>query len=93
MIEGRVQRIDPAAHNGTVTVDVRLEGALPQGARPDLSVDGTIELERLDNILYTGRPATGGAQGTVTLFRVSRTDAQPCASQSNSDEPPSAPSR
>ena len=70
VIEGRVQRIDPAAHNGTVTVDVRLEGALPQGARPDLSVDGTIELERLDNILYTGRPATGGAQGTVTLFRV-----------------------
>ena len=69
-VEGRVQRIDPAAHNGTVTVDVRLEGALPQGARPDLSVDGTIELERLDNILYTGRPATGGAQGTVTLFRV-----------------------
>ena len=70
VVEGRVQRIDPAAHNGTVTVDVRLEGALPQGARPDLSVDGTIELERLDNILYTGRPATGGAQGTVTLFRV-----------------------
>ena len=70
VIEGRVQRIDPAAHNGTVTVDVRLEGALPQGARPDLSVDGTIELERLDNILYTARPATGGAQGTVTLFRV-----------------------
>ena len=71
VIEGRVQRIDPAAHNGTVTVDVRLEGQLPQGARPDLSVDGTIELERLDNVLYTGRPATGGgAQGTVTLFRV-----------------------
>ena len=70
VVEGRVQRIDPAAHNGTVTVDVRLEGALPQGARPDLSVDGTIELERLDNILYTARPATGGAQGTVTLFRV-----------------------
>ena len=69
-VAGRVQRIDPAAHNGTVTVDVRLEGPLPQGARPDLSVDGTIELERLDNILYTGRPATGGAQGTVTLFRV-----------------------
>src|SRR2546423_15526005 len=71
VVEGRVQRIDPAAHNGTVTVDVRLEGQLPQGARPDLSVDGTIELERLDNVLYTGRPATGGgAQGTVTLFRV-----------------------
>jgi len=71
VVEGRVQRIDPAAHNGTVTVDVQLEGQLPQGARPDLSVDGIIELERLDNVLYMGRPATGGgAQGTVTLFRV-----------------------
>jgi HlyD family secretion protein len=70
-VAGRVQRIDPAAHNGTVTIDVRLEGALPQGARPDLSVDGTIELERLDNVLYTGRPASGGAQASVTLFRLS----------------------
>jgi HlyD family secretion protein len=71
VVRGSVQRIDPAARNGTVTVDVRLEGALPQGARPDLSVDGTIELERLDNVLYVGRPATGGgAQATVSLFRV-----------------------
>jgi HlyD family secretion protein len=71
VVPGRVQRIDPAARNGTVTVDVQLEGALPQGARPDLSVDGTIELERLDNVLYVGRPASGGgAQASVSLFRV-----------------------
>jgi HlyD family secretion protein len=71
VVPGRVQRIDPAAKNGTVTVDVQLEGALPQGARPDLSVDGTIELERLDNVLYVGRPASGGgAQASVSLFRV-----------------------
>ncbi|MDT5156918.1 MAG: HlyD family secretion protein [Acidobacteriota bacterium] len=71
VVRGSVQRIDPAARNGTVTVDVRLEGALPQGARPDLSVDGTIELERLEGVLYVGRPATGGgAQATVSLFRV-----------------------
>jgi HlyD family secretion protein len=71
VVPGRVQRIDPAAKNGTVTVDVQLEGGLPQGARPDLSVDGTIELERLDNVLYVGRPASGGgAQASVTLFRV-----------------------
>jgi HlyD family secretion protein len=70
-VPGRVQRIDPGARNGTVTVDVSLEGALPQGARPDLSVDGTIELERLDNVLYVGRPASGGgAQATVSLFRL-----------------------
>jgi HlyD family secretion protein len=71
VVAGRVQRIDPAARNGTVMVDVRLEGALPGGARPDLSVDGTIELERLDNVLYVGRPATGGgAQSSITLFRI-----------------------
>src|ERR687895_520517 len=70
-VAGRVQRIDPAARNGTFTVDVRLEGPMPQGARVDLSVDGTIELERLDDVLYVGRPATGGgAQATVTLFKL-----------------------
>jgi HlyD family secretion protein len=63
-------RIDPAAQQGTVTVDVRLAGELPRGARPDLSVDGTIELERLDNILFVGRPAFGQEQSTVGLFRV-----------------------
>src|SRR4051794_2717574 len=56
IIPGRVVRIDPAAQNGTVTVDVRLEGELPPGARPDLSVDGTVELERLDNVVFVGRP-------------------------------------
>jgi HlyD family secretion protein len=64
-----VIRIDPAAQNGTVTVDVALEGALPRGARPDLSVDGTIELERLENVLFVGRPAFGQEQSTVGLFR------------------------
>lgn len=70
IVPGRVVRIDPAVQNGTVLVDVRLEGGLPAGARPDLSVDGTVELERLENVLYVNRPATGAAQATVTLFRV-----------------------
>lgn len=70
VIPGRVVRIDPAVQNGTVPVDVRLEGGLPAGARPDLSVDGTVELERLENVLYVSRPATGAAQATITLFRV-----------------------
>ncbi len=59
IVAGRVMRIDPAVQNGTVTVDVELTGALPKGARPDLSVDGTIELERLTDVLYVGRPAFG----------------------------------
>ncbi len=70
IIPGRVSRIDPTAQNGTVTVDVRLEGALPAGARPDLSVDGTIELERLDNVLFVGRPVFGQQDSLVTLFKV-----------------------
>jgi len=72
IIPGKVIRIDPAAQNGTVTVDVALEGALPRGARPDLSVDGTIELERLDNVLYVGRPAFGQEQSTVGLFKLDK---------------------
>jgi HlyD family secretion protein len=72
IIPGRVIRIDPAAQNGTVTVDVALEGALPRGARPDLSVDGTIELERLDNVLHVGRPAFGQEQSTVGLFKLDK---------------------
>ncbi|MDO8677415.1 MAG: HlyD family efflux transporter periplasmic adaptor subunit [Acidobacteriota bacterium] len=72
IIPGKVIRIDPAAQNGTVTVDVALEGALPRGARPDLSVDGTIELERLDNVLSVGRPAFGQEQSTVGLFKLDR---------------------
>ena len=55
---------------GSVTVDVALEGALPQGARPDLRVDGTIEIERLEDVLYVGRPAYGQANQTVSLFLV-----------------------
>jgi HlyD family secretion protein len=70
LIAGRVSRIDPAVQQGTVTVDVALEGELPKGARPDLSVDGTIELERLENVLYVGRPAFGQEQSTVSLFRI-----------------------
>jgi multidrug resistance efflux pump len=69
-IQGRVIRIDPAVQNGTVTVDVRLEGELPKEARPDLSVDGTIEIERLVDVLYVGRPAYGQANSTVGLFKV-----------------------
>ncbi len=67
---GRVIRIDPAVQNGTVTVDVALHGALPKGARPDLSVDGTIELERLDDVLFIGRPAFGQEQAMVGLFKI-----------------------
>ncbi len=70
IIPGKVVRIDPAAQNGTVTVDVELEGELPRGARPDLSVDGTVELERLDNVLYVGRPAFGQENSAVGLFRL-----------------------
>ena len=70
IIPGKVIRIDPSAQNGTVTVDVALEGELPRGARPDLSVDGTIELERLDNVLFVGRPAFGQEQSTVGLFKL-----------------------
>ena len=67
---GRVMRVDPAAQNGTVTVEVSLEGELPKGARPDLSVDGTIEIERLENVLFVGRPAYGQAESTVGMFRL-----------------------
>lgn len=69
LVEGKVGRIDPAVQNGTVTVDVFLTGALPKGARPDLSVDGTIELERLDDVIYVGRPAFGQERSTVNLFK------------------------
>jgi HlyD family secretion protein len=70
VIEGRVSRIDPAAQNGTVTVDVALTGELPRGARPDLTVDGTIELERLTDVLYVSRPAQGQPESLITLFKV-----------------------
>jgi HlyD family secretion protein len=71
IIQGRVSRIDPAAREGTFTVDAALTGPLPPSARADLSVDGTIELERLDNVLYVGRPAFGQGQSTVKMFRLS----------------------
>jgi HlyD family secretion protein len=70
VIPGHVIRIDPAVQAGTVTVDAKLDGALPQGARPDLSVDGTIELEHLENVVYVGRPAFGQPNSTVGLFRL-----------------------
>jgi HlyD family secretion protein len=70
IIPGRVSRIDPAVQNGTVTVDVALQGELPKGARPDLSVDGTIELERLNDILYVGRPTYGQEQSVISLFKL-----------------------
>jgi HlyD family secretion protein len=70
IIGGLVSRKDPAAANGTVTVDVTLTDALPRGAVPDLSVDGTIQLELLDNVLYVGRPSLGQDQSTVGLFKV-----------------------
>jgi HlyD family secretion protein len=69
-VNGNVMRVDPAVQNGTVTVDVKLTGELPQGARPDLSVDGTIDLERLDNVLYVGRPAFGQENSTISLFKI-----------------------
>ncbi len=70
IVEGHVTRVDPAVEQGTVTVDVALDGELPKGARPDLSVDGTIELERLDNVIYVGRPAFGQENNTVGIFKL-----------------------
>ena len=70
VVSGTVMRVDPAVQNGTVTVDVRITGELPKGARPDLSVDGTIDLEKLDNVLYVGRPAFGQENSTISLFRL-----------------------
>jgi multidrug efflux pump subunit AcrA (membrane-fusion protein) len=70
VVPGHVMRIDPSVVNGTVTVDVALDGALPQGARPDLSVDGTIDLERIADVLYVGRPAFGQEKSTVGMFRL-----------------------
>ncbi len=70
IVAGHVLRIDPAVRNGTVQVDVELDGELPRGARPDLSVDGTIEIDRLENVLYVGRPAFGQADSTVSLFKL-----------------------
>ena len=70
VVAGTVMRVDPAVQNGTVTVDVRLTGELPKGARPDLSVDGTIDLEHLENVLSVGRPAFGQENSTISLFKL-----------------------
>jgi HlyD family secretion protein len=70
VIDGKVMRIDPGVSNGTVTVDVKLAGALPLGARPDLSVDGTIDLDRMADVLFVGRPAFGNENSTISLFKL-----------------------
>ncbi|MGC2695311.1 MAG: HlyD family efflux transporter periplasmic adaptor subunit [Candidatus Angelobacter sp.] len=70
VVQGTVSRIDPGVTAGTVTVDVSLDGPPPKDARPDLSVDGTITLERLDNVLYVGRPAFGQEKSTVSMFKI-----------------------
>jgi HlyD family secretion protein len=70
IVTGHVSRVDPSVQNGTVTVDVQFDGLLPDGARPDLSVDGTVELENLKNVLYVGRPVHGASQSTISLFRL-----------------------
>lgn len=69
-VKGKVVRVDPGVQNGTVAVDIAFEGALPRGARPDLGVDGTIEIERIASVLSVGRPAVGGSESMVRLFRV-----------------------
>jgi HlyD family secretion protein len=70
LIQGHVIRIDPAVLNGTRTVDVKLDGALPPGAVPQLSIEGTIEIEHLTDVLYVGRPVHGDAESTVGLFKL-----------------------
>jgi HlyD family secretion protein len=70
VVAGKVARVDPAVQNGTVTVDIALTGELPKGARPDLTVDGTIELERLADVIFVGRPAQGQPESQVSLFRL-----------------------
>jgi multidrug efflux pump subunit AcrA (membrane-fusion protein) len=74
LVAGKVARIDPAAVSGTVKVDITFDGSLPAGARPDLSVEGTIELERLSSVLYVGRPAFGQPESTVSLFKLGEDD-------------------
>lgn len=70
IVTGHVVRIDPAAQQGTVTLDVAFDGQLPQGARPDSTVDGTIELERLNDVVYMGRPVSGQAQSVISMFKL-----------------------
>jgi multidrug efflux pump subunit AcrA (membrane-fusion protein) len=70
IVAGRVSRMDPASQGGTVTIDVSLDGPLPRGARPDQSVDGTVQLERLRNVVFTGRPSVGDANSLISLYRL-----------------------
>ena len=70
IVPGHVMRVDPASQGGTVTVEVAIDGELPRGARADMSVDGTIELERLANVLHVGRPAYGSPESTVGIFKI-----------------------
>jgi HlyD family secretion protein len=70
VVNGHVSRIDPSVQNGTVTVDVAITDPLPQGARPDLSVDGTVELENLKDVLFVGRPVHGQADSTIGIFKI-----------------------
>ncbi len=77
-VVGHVTRIDPSVQNGTVSVDVALDGALPPGSRPDLSVEGTIEIERLADVLSTGRPVHGDTDSTVGLSRSQATAVKQC---------------
>jgi len=76
VVKGHVIRIDPSVVNGTVTVDVGIDDALPAGARPDLSVDGTIELENLKDVLYVGRPVHGQSDSTISLFKLTDEDSE-----------------
>ncbi len=72
MVKGEVSRISPAANQGSVEVDVSLPAELPKGARPDLTVEGTIEIEKLSNVLSVGRPAGAQPDGVVELFKLSK---------------------
>ncbi len=76
VVSGHVSRIDPSVQNGTVTVDVLFDGPLPKGSRPDLSVDGTIELERLTDVVYVGRPAFGQEESTVGIFKLNADESE-----------------
>ncbi|HEY2462350.1 MAG TPA: efflux RND transporter periplasmic adaptor subunit [Candidatus Acidoferrum sp.] len=76
LVEGLVSRVDPSVQNGTVTVDVAIDGPLPPGARPDLSVDGTIELENLKDVLFVGRPVHGQSDSTISLFKLTSDDSE-----------------
>jgi multidrug efflux pump subunit AcrA (membrane-fusion protein) len=71
-VSAHVSRTDPAVQNGTVSVDLAIDGELPRGARPDLSVEAVIEIEKLENVLYVGRPAEGSSEATVPLYRLER---------------------